>query len=180
MLPPSLQKPTWKHYRTIQELRTTHTFPTVTIVLSSIHRIFLYKVILSQSNTCTKFYVLKVTDVLKCQLRSYDIIREVQSVTGTKPKQITCFNASSYTMEDTNENQGNKIMDLQKVDNIKCEIIKHSYFNQNKGLLFLRDSNINDIEEFKSYLQEQCGNASISSADFITRKSDYPEKGFDW
>ena len=56
----------------------------------------------------------------KHQLIPCDIVREVKTSTGSKPKQVAGLNASSScTLEVTSEHKRNKVMNLHKVTSMQ-------------------------------------------------------------
>ena len=74
-------------------------------------------------------------------------------------------------MEVRSREQGNKITELNNVNNIKCKCEKYLYLNQSKGLIYVYD--ITDLTEFTLGLQENYKIISVESATFIKARSEH-------
>ena len=76
-------------------------------------------------------------------------------------------------MEVRSREQGNKINELNNVNNIKCKYEKHLYLNQSKGLIYVYEYDISDLIEFTLGLQENYKITSVESATFIKARSEH-------
>ena len=91
-------------------------------------------------------------------------------MTGSPPKAVTGNSAVSFTVETQNADQGSKITQRKEVEGFPCEVYIHSRYSQSKGIIYIREFNITNTEEFKEYLQEEYNIAEITAYTFIKTK----------
>ena len=124
------------------------------------------------SDNYTKYYLLKISPHLKRKINPYTIIDQINTKTGQRPKQLTGYNASSFTIEVCSEQQGQKLGTDLTIDGNKLEIISHPTFNKIRGLIYVEDIKIDSIGEFQDYLQSMEKNlTSITEAPFIRTRN---------
>ena len=120
----------------------------------------------------TRFYMLKIPLQAKRKLNPYAIIEAIKSRTGNSPKQLSGFNSSSLTIEVRSKEQGNLLGSSYTIDSVNCDITPHPIFNHCRGIIYVEDVKIDDISEFKTYLQETTDNfKNITEAPFIKSKN---------
>lgn len=93
-------------------------------------------------------------------------------MTGLAPKNITTMGRESFTVEVINDNQGKKLMTLKNIKGISCQISKHSQFNQSKGIIYIMEYDIDDIEEFRLGLKENYNIVDVTKATFIKTRNE--------
>ena len=77
------------------------------------------------------------------------------------------YTRNSFTVEVKNNSQASKIKNVTTVDGVLCKIEDHPTYNVIKGLIYISDSYIDSLDDFKQYLQDQTSIANITKADFI-------------
>ena len=120
-----------------------------------------------------KYYQMEFSEIAKRSLNPYCIIETIKHETGNiKPKQFTGYNRTSFTIQVQNEQQANKITKISQVAGHKCKVIPHPEFNMTKGVVFVEDTTIDNIDEFKAYLQQEHESLSnIIPATFIKTRN---------
>ena len=121
----------------------------------------------------TKYFLIKFSETAKRNINPFKIIKEIETVTGSKPKELTGYNRSSFTIEIKDISQSSTIANVSQVDGHRCEIIPHPQFNAVKGLMYIEETEINDIQEFQDYLKQSYPTlTNITPAPFIRTRSE--------
>ena len=60
----------------------------------------------------------------------------------------------SFTVEVVSADQSERLSSIQEVEGYACEVHKHPRFNHSKGIVYIKEFDITDIEDFKAYFQE--------------------------
>ena len=114
-----------------------------------------------------KYFIIKFSEQSKRQINPYAVINKIEEVTGNTPKSVTGNNRLSFTAVVRNADQSAKINNVTEVGGFSCEVQVHSKFCHSKGIIYIKGFEITDIEDFKSYLQENYPISDISPATFI-------------
>ena len=121
-----------------------------------------------RSPPTNKHYMLKINASQKRQINPYEIIEAVETKTGCKPKSVTGYNALSFTIEVRDDDQGIKLENKLKIMGSDLEVCPHPFFNKTRGLVYIEDTQIDDVEEFQSFLKDRIDNLThVSRAHFI-------------
>ena len=103
----------------------------------------------------TKFYILRIPISHRRKVNPYHIIDIIETKTGSPPKDLTGYNSTSFTIEVKNSNQGNLLGTSLEINQESYTVEPHPFFNKSRGLIYVEDVKIDDLNEFKTYLQEQ-------------------------
>ena len=106
----------------------------------------------------------------KC-VNPYALIEQVKAVTGSPPKRVFGNNRRSVTVEVSRKEQSEKMAPIKEVDGFPCEVKIHSRFNGIKGIIYVHEFDLKNIEEFKQGLNERYNITDIIPAPFIKTKS---------
>ena len=60
---------------------------------------------------------------------------------------------------------------MARIQGKPCEISNHKYINQTKGIIYIKEYDIEDVVQFKAYLQENYEIAEVAKAPFIKTRS---------
>ena len=90
----------------------------------------------------------------KLSVNPYDAQEKIKQVTGTKSKGST-LNRTSILIEAVNKDQAEKMNTIDAVREVKCETTAYDWFNYSKKILYLSESKIGFVDEFKRGLQER-------------------------
>ena len=74
------------------------------------------------------------------------------------------------TVEITSREQGDKIKDIKEMDGFPCEICKHPKYNYIRGLIYVHEFDLENVEDFKNGLQGTY-NVDVRPATFIKTRS---------
>jgi hypothetical protein len=104
--------------------------------------------------TYTRFFSITFEAGKKRLVTPYSIKNQITTVTGKPPKSITSNGRDSLTILVEDDMQSNKMKDITMIDDISCKTEKHPYFNQSKGIIYIREYDVDNIEEFRCDLME--------------------------
>ena len=100
----------------------------------------------------------------------YDIINKLKEISGMHPKRVFENNRKSMSVElcrDLSEE-----ISITSVDNMPCEVALHARYNCFKGLIYLNEYDIDNVEEYKEGLQSNYIISDAEPAPFIKTKSE--------
>ena len=117
-------------------------------------------------------YFLSIPEQLSRTINPYAIIQKIKDKTGYTPKEVTGFGRNTYTIQVANRAQADIIQTVTNVEDILCKIQPHPTFNVVRGLIYLYDSCVDDLDQFKDYLKPQADIVSIIRADFIKTRQE--------
>ena len=83
----------------------------------------------TQEESYTRYYQLIFSETAKRSVNPYEIIRKIESTTGYKPKELTGYNRTSFSIEMRNKTQSQLITNITDVSGHKCEMKIHPQFN---------------------------------------------------
>ena len=119
-----------------------------------------------------RFYTVRFEDIDRRDVNPYEILEEINKITGENAVSLTGSNKSSLTLQVKSTTQANKCLEISSLMQNPCTITPHNKFNQSKGLIFVKEFDIEDVEEFKTELQRSYNIIEIEAANFIkTRNS---------
>ena len=119
-------------------------------------------------NDFNRYYLLKIIPSLKRKLNPYEIVSVINTKTGKKPKQLTGYNALSYTIEVCDNDQGKALGKSLRIDGNELEVCSHPFFNKTRGLIYVEDVKIDDIGDFQTFLKQRLDTLStVNAAPFI-------------
>ena len=119
----------------------------------------------------TKFFNVTVNQEDTRRINSYALRNAIKVLTGATLQSITTSGKDSFDIKVRNEEQSKKVVSLQKIGDIKCKVDRHRYYNQTKGLIYIHEFNIENIETFKNELQEEYSVANVELATFIKARN---------
>ena len=117
-----------------------------------------------------KYLTMKFDINVKRSVNPYDVIEEIRKETRLEAK-VSTLNRTSFLIEAKNEEQSNKVTNIKKIKDYECTVEKYGRFNYVKGLIFLSEFEIEDLQEFKEGLQESYSVIEVEKASFIKSNS---------
>ena len=84
-----------------------------------------------------RFYTIRFNLDDKRKTNSYAFRNEIAVITGSPPKRLTTSGHESFVVKVRSAEQGNKVLSLNSMKNLKCKCEKHPYLNQSKGLIYV-------------------------------------------
>ena len=117
--------------------------------------------------TYLRYLELDFGDKDRRTIDPYAVRNEIERKTGEKLREISGSNKHKLTLQTRSNSQTEKCQKIDTLQGYKCVIRPHPRFNTSKGLIYLRQYNIQDLQEFKENLQEQYEINCVERADFI-------------
>ena len=118
----------------------------------------------------TRYLEIDFGDINRRDVNPFKIQNEIQEITGEKVKELTGMNKSKLTLQTKSAEQTAKCLNISSLAGKTCKINLHPKFNTCKGLIFLRQFETDDTEEFKINLQEYYDIENVEKATFIKTK----------
>ena len=109
---------------------------------------------MSRNGIFPRYFTLNFPDTDRRSINPYEVREEIKKITGDYPVSITGESCSKLTIQVKSACQAVSIKNLCSIDNVSCVITEHRSFNQSKGLFFLREFDIVDVDQFRRDLIE--------------------------
>ena len=119
----------------------------------------------------SRFSTIKCNQEDKRKINPYSLRNEITTLAGNPPKRLATSGRPSFVVEVRSREQGNKITQLNNVNDIKCKCEKQLYLNQSKGLIYVYEYDITDVIKFTLVLQE---NYKITSVNYKKTSVELP------
>ena len=104
-------------------------------------------------------------------INPYVIIDTIKRVVGHRPKRVFGNNRASVAVEMENGGIEEKMSGIKEVYGLPCEVTTHPKYNFNKGLIYVHEFDLENLEEFKADLQTKYNIVDVQPANFIKTKS---------
>ena len=124
----------------------------------------------------TRFLELNFKNKDRREINPYSVQKQLEEITGEKIINLTGANKSKLLVQSGSADQTKKLLKIKKIFEVECSVTVHPTFNTSKGLIRLKQFDIDDMEEFKDNLSEQYKIETIEKAPFI--KSRYGETAY--
>lgn len=84
-----------------------------------------------------------------------------------KPKALATSGRNGIVVEVGSKDQSERVRDVQDILSKDCTVKDHEFFNVTKGIIYIYDSNISDLQAFEKGLQQRYTVVEVSLATFI-------------
>ena len=125
---------------------------------------------MKEKEVFSRFFTMKFTPTNKRSIDPYVLRDEIVIQTGKRPKTITTSGRENFNVEVCDREHGENIMKISSVRGVSCVVAPTTYLNRSKGLIYISEFNIDDIEQFMSELKQYLQVANVSEATFIKPK----------
>ena len=96
----------------------------------------------------TKYLEVDFDKTERRQLDPYRIKDEIEKSTGEKLREVTGSNKFKLTLQTRSAQQTSKCLQIKELALTKCKITPHPRFNISRGLIRLKQLDIDDVQEF--------------------------------
>ena len=121
------------------------------------------------SSTIPKFYSIKLDDAQCRSINPFAVLQKVTKLCGSPPERLETEGKSSYCVKINTGEQARKLLTLTEIEGKSCKVQPHSHRNSSKGLVFIKEFDVDDVALLKDYLQEFDVTA-VEPAPFIKTK----------
>ena len=118
-----------------------------------------------------RHFTITVRPEDKRKINPYELKKVIKTITGQYPESITTSGREAFAAKVTTREQSQKMVSTTRIGNVDCKVEKHKYFNQRKGLIFIYEFDLENIEEFMKGLQEEYNISTVEQVTFIKPKS---------
>ena len=131
----------------------------------------LYEAEAKQSNlTLPKFYSIKLDAALCRSINPFAVQQKVTKLCGSPPERLETEGKSTYCVKIKTGEQARKLLTLTDIEGKSCKVEPHSHRNSSKGLVFIKEFDVDDVTLLKDYLRE-FDVIAVEPAPFIKTKS---------
>lgn len=116
---------------------------------------------------------MKFTAETRDTICPYQIRNDILSNSGTNPLSITASGISNFIIKARNKMQSDYIKTITSINNTNCNTEVHTQLNNTKGLIYISEYDLNDIEGFAEGLKEKYKNITeVKHAEFIKTRNE--------
>ena len=106
------------------------------------------------SSTIPKFYSIKFDDAQCRSINPFAVLQKVTKLCASPPERLETEGKSSYCVKIKTGEQARKLLTLTDIEGKSCKVQPHSHRNSSKGLVFIKEFDVDDVALLKDYLQE--------------------------
>ena len=126
-----------------------------------------------KSETFPRFYQVKFdcenTKRSICPFKfELELIKKIDEIS----QPIQSSGRDGFLIEVSSKQQGETLLTVNTLCDHSCRVLKHDFFNVNKGLIYVYNNEVNDLESFKGGLGSQFSITDIVPATWIKPKND--------
>lgn len=118
-----------------------------------------------------RFFIIDLEPNKRRTLCPYKLEEGIAGEIGGKPKSITSSGENGLLVEVANKEQSTKITELKEICTLTCTVKRHDFFNILKGLIYIKNNEIDDFESFKNGLSEEYNLIDVEEATWIKPKN---------
>ena len=122
------------------------------------------------TSTVPKFYTIKLDNALCRTINPFAVQQKVTKLCGSPPERLETDGKSTYSVKINTGEQARKLLTLTDIEGKSCKVQPHSHRNSSKGLIFIKEFDVDDVALLKDYLQE-FDVIAVEPAPFIKTKS---------
>ena len=116
------------------------------------------------------FTLVKFKEGEKRRVNPYEIKKQIQDKTGSDPEALTTDGRRAFTIKVKNEELGRKLLKVKEIMGVECTVEKHNYFNRSKGIIYIHEFDIDDLDDFKAGIMENYNVSQVKPIAFIMPK----------
>ena len=120
----------------------------------------------STTEPFTKYFMMKFDANTKRSVNPYDVQKKVKQITGTKSR-VSTLNRTLFLIEAVNKDKAGKMNTIDAIREFKCETTAYDRYNYSKGIIYLSESGIGNVDEFQRGMQERYPVVGVERASFI-------------
>ena len=114
-----------------------------------------------------RFYSMRFKEEDKGGVNPFEIKRAIREKSGSNPEAIASEGRQAFTIRVGSEEQGRNLVKVKEIKGEQCSVEKHSYFNRSKGIIYIHEFDIDDLEDFKAGVKENYNVAQVEPITFI-------------
>ena len=118
-----------------------------------------------------RFYTIKLPAEQKRSINPYRLNELIQDGTGCVAKSITTSGRENLNIEVTDDQQGLWLKITCSIDDIPCQINETTHLNRSRGIIYINEFNVENMEEFSAGLGENCNESKVE-ATFIKPRTE--------
>lgn len=125
-----------------------------------------------QSEQFSKFFTITVSKDHKREMCPFKTKEALCSAIGGHPVSITSGGKDGFMIQVANKQQSDKIKELKEINGQACKVTESEFFNETKGLFYLRNVEIEDFTSFREGLVQEYQLKDVIEANWIKTKKE--------
>jgi len=134
-----------------------------------------------------KYFVLSLEGNVKRKISPFKFEADLAKAIGGTPASITSSGSEKFLIEVRTKEQSEKMNKIDRIGNCQCSVQCHTLYSENKGVIYIRNCEVNDFESFRNGLCEEYQLKDVIDASsiktrngnrafiLVTNKSNLPE-----
>ena len=119
-----------------------------------------------EKNQYNRFFRVSFGDLKRRTVNPYSVLNCIAEKTGQKPLFLH-GDGKFLTLKVKNKEQADKVIQISKINEVNCTITPHPVFNTSKGLIFLQEFDVDNLEDFEAEMKDNYNVSKVEKADFI-------------
>jgi len=118
-----------------------------------------------------RFFIVSLPQYKRQTLCPFDIEKSLISALGGQPVSISSNGTDGLLVHVASKSQSDKIERLTSLCELQCVVSKHEFFNTTRGLIYLYNTEFEEMDSFKKGLMERYQLQSVEEATWIKTKN---------
>ena len=118
-----------------------------------------------------KFLEIDFGQAERRHVNPYRIIDNIEQITSEKPKELSGLSKHKLTLKTCSKEQTEKCLAIKSLAEVPCTVRLHPHHNTCRGLIRLKQYDLEDMDEFKENLMDQYDICKVEKADFIKSRN---------
>ena len=114
-----------------------------------------------------KYFVVRVEEGKKSTMCPIQIETDLANQPGGPAETIRAGGRDSFLVSLYSENQSNKMKRVEQIAGNKCQVSDENFLKRTKGLVYIQNYHIEDLESFALGVKEQCRVKELVEAKWI-------------
>jgi len=124
-----------------------------------------------KSESFERHFTIELPPSTKRQINPFEIEKEISGRIGGTPKSIGSHGRNGILVEVRNKQQSEKIRSLATLCNLQCNTRSFTFYNETKGMIYIYNNEMDDIESFCAGLKEEYDLSSVIEANWIKARN---------
>ena len=118
-----------------------------------------------------RYYTVSVKPESKRKINPYTLRKTIAIWIGDTLESIATSGREAFMLKIRTLEESQRIEKMNKVVNIECKGEKHKLYNQSRGLIYIYEFDLDNIQEFSEGLQTEYNISKVELVTFIKSKN---------
>ena len=117
------------------------------------------------------FTVMLKEENAKRKMCLFEVEKEIIAKRKGKPRSIASSGRNGFLVQVASEQQSLEIIKIKNLLTEECEVKRHEFLNGTRGIIYIHNNDVSDLESFQEGLRKRYPIASITRASWITPRN---------